>query len=108
MRSVQIIEAPIQEVDVELLTFVERYATNLARWDVLVYFGRNPNVRDSALEIARQIGRRTRVIEKELSDLVYLGILRARDNGNGTLFELPRIPSATRRTMMRLARRMDT
>ncbi len=108
MRAVQIIEAPIQEVDVELLTFVERYATNLARWDVLVYFGRNPNVRESASGIARQIGRRAHIIEKELNDLVYLGILRVRDNGNGTLYELPRIPSATRRTMMRLARRTGT
>lgn len=103
-RPVQTIEMRAHEVDIELLTFVERYATNLAKWDVLIYFGRNPTVREDAPSIARQIGRRLMVIEKELNDLVYLGILQARNRGNGTLYELARLPS-TRRTVMRLARR---
>jgi len=105
-RTIRVAEMPAQEVDVELLTFVERYATNLARWDVLVFFGRNPAARDNALGIAQQIGRRAHIIEKELNDLVYLGILRARDLGGGMQYELARLPG-TRRTVMRLARRTD-
>jgi hypothetical protein len=105
-RTIRVAEMPAQEVDVELLTFVERYATNLARWDVLVFFGRNPTARDNALGIAQQIGRRAHIIEKELNDLVYLGILRARDLGGGMQYELARLPG-TRRTVMRLARRTD-
>ncbi|MDE3091223.1 MAG: hypothetical protein KGJ80_17785, partial [Chloroflexota bacterium] len=49
---------PSNEIDVELLAFAERYATNLARWDLLLYFGQNPTARDSARGIARQVGRR--------------------------------------------------
>jgi hypothetical protein len=103
-HSVQVAEMQAQEVDIELLTFMERYATNLAKWDLLIYFGHNPNIRDSAFNIASQIGRRVNVIEKELNDLVYLGILRARDQGHSTVFELARVPG-TRRTVMRLAKR---
>ncbi len=103
-RPVQTIEMRAHEVDIELLTFVERYATNLAKWDLLVYFGRNPSAQEDALGIARQVGRRLAIVEKELNDLVYLGILHTRNRGNGMLYELARLPS-TRRTVMRLARR---
>jgi len=92
------------EIDVEVLTFVERYATNLARWDLLIFFGQNPSMCDGAPSIARQIGRRTHIIEKELDDLAYLGVLRARRNGKGMLYELARVP-ATLRTVVRFARR---
>ncbi|MBI5302457.1 MAG: hypothetical protein HY868_09985 [Chloroflexi bacterium] len=103
-RPVQTLEMRTHEVDIELLTFVERYATNLAKWDLLVFFGRNPAARENAFSIAHRIGRRTSVIEKELNDLVYLGILRARENEHDTLYELTRL-SETRRTVTRLARR---
>lgn len=103
-RPVQTLEPRVHEIDIELLTFVERYATNLAKWDVLVFFGRNPTTRENAFTIARQIGRRLNVVEKELNDLVYLGILRARATPHDTLYELSRLPS-TRRTVARLARR---
>jgi len=95
---------PSSEIDIELLAFMERYATNLARWDLLVYFGRNPSTRDTAREIARQVGRRTRIVQKELDDLTYLGILYARENGQGMRYELARAPK-TRRTIMRFAQR---
>jgi DNA-binding MarR family transcriptional regulator len=95
---------PTNEIDVELLAFMERYATNLARWDLLVYFGQNPLTRDTAPEIARQLGRRPRIVQKELDDLTYLGILRARENNNGMRYELVRAPK-TRQTIMRFAQR---
>ena len=93
------------EIDVELLAFMERYATNLARWDLLVYFGRNPATRDSARGIAKQVGRRTPTVQKELDDLAYLGILRAHANGHGMQYELARAPK-TRRTIVRFAQRL--
>ncbi len=96
---------PSNEIDVELLAFMERYATNLARWDVLVYFGENPSVRDTARGIARTVGRRTPIVQKELEDLTYLGILRARANGHGMQYALGRAPK-TRRTIVRFAQRL--
>ncbi len=94
---------PSHEIDVELLTFVERYATNLIRWDVLVFFGVNPSAQDDAFGIAQQIGRAERAVQKELDDLVYLGILRADCYGENILYELTS-STATRRSVMRLAR----
>jgi DNA-binding MarR family transcriptional regulator len=95
--------SPANEVDVELLTFVERYATNLARWDLLVYFGRNPSVCDTAHGIAEHVGRRPHAVQKELDDLTYLGLLRARHAEQGMQYELART-HRTRRTVMRFAR----
>jgi len=94
-----------REIDVELLAFIERYATNLARWDLLAFFGRNPSICDSAHGIAAQIGRRPRIVQKELDDLAYLGLLRAHSNGEGMRYELVHTQK-TRRTVMRFARRL--
>ncbi len=94
------------EVDIELLTFIERYATNLARWDVLVFFGRNPAVSDNADGIAKRIGRRPQSLAKELDDLTFLGVLRSHSNGNGTTYQLARVPS-TRRAVARLAQHFN-
>lgn len=93
------------EIDVEVLAFMERYATNLARWDLLVFFGKHPSTSDTARGIAKQIGRRTRTVQKELDDLIYLGILRARENGQGMRYQLARAPK-TRRTIVRFAQRL--
>lgn len=94
---------PSAEVDVELLTFVERYATNLTRWDLLVFFGQHPRAGDPVRRIAQRIGRSARGVEKELDDLAYLGILHARRNGKGRVYQLTRAP-ATRRMVKRFAR----
>jgi DNA-binding MarR family transcriptional regulator len=93
---------PTHEIDVELLTFVERYATNLARWDLLVYFGQHPTRSDDVEGIARCVGRLPPSIQKELDDLAYLGILCARANGKGKLYALTRAPHM-RRAVLRLA-----
>ena len=95
---------PSNEIDVELLAFMERYATNLARWDLLVYFGQHPSARDTARGIAVEVGRRTRSVQKELEDLAFLGVLRAHENGEGMLYELARAPK-TRRAIVRFAQR---
>lgn len=91
------------EIDVELFTFVERYATNLTRLDLLIYFGQHPSLHLNALEIAKRIGRATCSVQKELDDFCYLGILRANRNNGNSHYGLSRT-SATRRAVTRLAR----
>jgi DNA-binding MarR family transcriptional regulator len=98
---------PIQEIDLELFTFIERYATSLARWDLLVYFGRHPTAHDNALEIAEQVGRNAHMVQKELDDLVYLGVLSAHRNGAGMRYGLVK-STATRHAVVRLARDFST
>lgn len=96
-----------QEIDVGLYAFIERYATNLARWDVLLFFGQNPSAHGNSSEIAGQIGRRHNTIQKELDDLAYLGILETEQIDNATHYALSR-DLGTRRTAARMARTLLT
>lgn len=93
-----------REIDVELMTFVERYATNLTRWDLLLYFGKNPDASDNVEFIANRLGRFPNMVLKELDDLTYLGILCTRQNGHGMKYELAPL-QGLRRTITRLAKR---
>ena len=65
-----------QEVDLDVLVFVERYVTNLLKWDLLSFFGNNPHVSKTAQELANYIGRNDRAIRSELGDLTFLGLLQ--------------------------------
>lgn len=95
--------ASSQEIDVELFAFIERYATNLVRWDLLLYFGQNPNRRDLASDIAGRMGRKLVTIQKELDDLAYLGIVQADRSNDAAHYSLSRDVS-TRRVAVRMAR----
>jgi len=71
-----------REVDVELLAVVERYTTGLLKWDIVTFFGHNPHTHDTALSIARFIGRNLHAVTLNLGDLAILGLLRqSRVNG---------------------------
>lgn len=75
MTSIQAYERPGKEVDIDLLVFIERYASDLLKWDIISFFARNPDLFDTADNVARGIGRDPRVARSELGDLVILGIL---------------------------------
>jgi predicted transcriptional regulator len=98
MAQTPVCSAP-REIDLELLTFVERYATNLIRWDLLVFFGRNPETRDTAPHIATCLGRKLTVVNQELEDLVYLGIVNREIEGPLCVYRLT--TSANIRTALR-------
>jgi hypothetical protein len=66
---------PNREVDVDFLVFVERYATDLLKWDILTFFGQHPEACVSMPALARKIGRNVPAIRPEVGDLVLLGIL---------------------------------
>ena len=75
-------QVPTKELDLDLLVFVERYATNLLKWDLLTYFGRHPDEVRTVTEIASLLGRSERALRPELGDLVMLGLLE-QTNGAG-------------------------
>jgi hypothetical protein len=94
------IEAPTKEVDVDFLVFVERYATDLLKWDILTLFGHQPDFYGSTAEIAAQIGRSSLSIRPELGDLVLLGILEQTQATDGqTVFNLTAEPQIRRITL---------
>ncbi len=66
---------PAKEVDISLLVFVQRYATDLLKWDILTFFAHNPNFCAPVSQIAQALGRSLQSIQSEVGDLAMLGIL---------------------------------
>ena len=80
---------PTKEVDIDFLVFVERYATDLLKWDILTFFGRNPDFYGQTAQIAERIGRSGLSIRPELGSLALLGILeRTETENNQTSYRL--------------------
>ena len=97
------VHPPTKEVDVDFLVFVERYATDLLKWDILTFFGHNPDFQGTVLKIARKIGRSSQSIRPELGDLALVGILEyVQTEQEETLYQLTQNPQ-TRRMTKKLA-----
>jgi hypothetical protein len=96
MTSVQGPKRPGKEVDIALLVFIERYANDLLRWDLISFFAQHPDLYDTADNVARNVGRDPRVVRSELGDLVILGILEW-DNLHGDhMYQLTQRPDLRR------------
>jgi hypothetical protein len=89
-------------VDVELFTFVERYATNLLRWELLLFLGNHLDACLSPAEFARAVRRRVTPTTKELDDLTYLRVLTRRYTPQSITYQLAR-KASVRRAVARLA-----
>ena len=88
------LQPPTREVDVDFLVFVERYATDLLKWDILTFFAKNPDLRATASTIAQRIGRMAHSVRPELGDLVLLGILdQIRMSDDQIFYQLTKQPS---------------
>ncbi len=92
----------LAEIDVELFTFVERYATNLVRWDLLLFFGSHPDSKATAAELSQQLKRSLKATTKELEDMTYLRLLTRRYTPEKVTYQLVR-RRATRKAVTRLA-----
>jgi hypothetical protein len=90
------------EIDLDLFTFVERYATNLFRWDLILMFGKNPDGDWTAPEIAAGLNRAVSATTKELDDLTYLHVLVRRYTPERTSYRLTKRANV-RRAATRLA-----
>lgn len=90
------------EIDLELFTFVERYATTNIRFDLILWFGRNPDSALTPRELAGELRRNVTVTTKELDDLTYLRVLVRRYTPERTTYRLTK-RAAVRHVAMRLA-----
>ena len=63
-----------KEIDVEFLVFVERYATDLLKWDIITYFAHHPDALVPAATIADRIGRNVQSVRPEVGNLVLLEV----------------------------------
>jgi len=66
---------PAKEIDLALLIFIERYASSLSKWDILVFFGQHPDKSHTAAEVAIRLGRSLRSIRPELGELALHHVL---------------------------------
>jgi hypothetical protein len=106
MVSSQSRKGSTKEVDVDLLVFIERYASDLLKWDLISFFARNPDLYDTADNVARHVGRNLRAVRPELGDLVMSGILdRYRLNGD-QIYQLTR-RSDLRKLALKFARHLN-
>jgi hypothetical protein len=88
-----ILNPPSREIDVAFLVFVERYASDLLRWDILSFFAQHPDMYASASQVAQKVGRSPHSVRPELGDFVLLGILNQRQLHQGpTLYRLTEAP----------------
>lgn len=74
-----------KEVDIDFLVFVERYATDLLKWDILTFFGHKPDFHGSIAQISEHIGRTVPSLRPELGDLTLLGILERTHTDDGLI-----------------------
>jgi hypothetical protein len=74
-----------KEIDVEFLVFVERYATDLLKWDIITYFAHHPDALVPVATIADRTGRNVQSVRPEVGDLVLLGILVQKTAPDGLL-----------------------
>lgn len=70
-----VLQPPSKEIDVDFLVFIERHASDLLRWDILTFFGNNPEFHGTTEQISQQVGRRSQSIRPELGELALLDIL---------------------------------
>jgi len=90
------------EIDLELFTFVERYATSLMRWDLILFFGQYPDTDWTPAEVAERLRRNRQLATKELDDLTYQHVLVRRYTPERTTYRLTR-RAPVRSAAMRLA-----
>lgn len=101
-----VLQPPSKEVDVAFLVFVERYATDLLKWDILTFFGHHPHFVGSTSRIARRIGRSSASLRPELGDLTLLDILEQSREDGQTLYKLTSEPHL-RQMVVKLANSQD-
>jgi len=89
-----------KEIDVEFLVFVERYATDLLKWDIITYFAHHPDALIPVATIADRIGRHVQSVRPEVGDLVLLGVLVQKTAPDGLLvYQLTQDPYLRKMTL---------
>lgn len=72
---------PYENINPEIMDFVDKYIDCFVSWDLLAYFHENPELEKKPSVLAIDIGRQTPSIEKCLDDFVEKGILMSEGEG---------------------------
>jgi hypothetical protein len=88
MTFLKDIEMSAEEIDLDLLVFIERYVTNLLKWDLLTFFGNYPDEKKDAQAVAKCLGRSYRAVRSELGDLTMLELLQKSTANGHPIYQL--------------------
>jgi len=106
MTAVQTPNGPGNEVDIDLLVFIERYANDILKWDLISFFAQNPDLCGTVENVARSVGRDPRVVRSELGDLVILEVLEWGNMDSNQTYQLTQRPDL-RRLALKFARHLN-
>jgi len=68
------------DVEQELSLFIENYVDSFVKWDLIAFFGLNPETESTAIDIASRLGRKEEDVKQALEELVQKGLLEKREN----------------------------
>ncbi len=87
------------DMDPQLLQFVKKYVDSFIKWDLLLFFHKNPHTIDTVENIARYAGRDQKIVERELSELAARGMLRETKMGDMVIYALNTSPKIQEQLM---------
>jgi hypothetical protein len=82
----------MDDMNPEVLEFLKTTVNTFIKWDLVIFFYKNPNTADTADNIARYIGRDAGLIEGELDELTIVGVLQRRLTGPLRVYSLTADP----------------
>jgi len=106
MTAVQTPNGPGNEVDIDLLVFIERYSNDILKWVLIRFFAQNPDLCGTVENVARSVGRDPRVVRSELGDLVILEVLEWGNMDSNQTYQLTQRPDL-RRLALKFARHLN-
>ena len=87
----------MDDMDSEVLGFLKSTVNSFIKWDLVFFFSENPNTTDTAISVARYIGRDVSVIENELDELVAAKVLKTDRTSGLTIYSLTTDPAVRER-----------
>jgi hypothetical protein len=78
----------MDDMDPDVLEFLKSTVNSFIKWDLVIFFSENPNTTDTAINIARYIGRDVNVIQGELDELLAVKMLDSDRAGELTVYSL--------------------
>jgi len=78
----------MEDMEPQLFNFLKTGVNSFIKWDLVRFFHENSTTADTADDIARYAGRAQADIEKELIELVEVGILDQESVGEMSVFSL--------------------
>lgn len=78
----------MDEIEPQLLDFLQRYVRSFCQWDLIRFFNDNPHAADTAENIARYINRKPDTVERELAALIEAGLIQRHEHQGAAIFVL--------------------